>query len=140
MTYTTIENSTTQANNQLYLSASTTPTGSIYVQGVAHFAYLYITNAFSSLRVGTLFPHINQTYYGYLVAYARFTFTPSEANTMLAVKTYEATSNPFFKLTAYKDYTSSGAAIDQFIIGYTNVSGITFMADLLMINSTHSCG
>jgi len=77
MTYTNIENSTTIANNQIYISTSKTPSATLYTQGKAYFSYLYITTAFSSLRVGTLFPDVNQTYYGYLVSYARFTFTPS---------------------------------------------------------------
>jgi len=59
---------------------------------------------------------------------------------MLAIKTYDTSSNPFLKLTSYKDFTSAGTAIDQFIIGYTNVAGVTYMADLLMINSTLACG
>lgn len=139
MTYTKIENSTTLVNREIFLSVSAKPSALLYTAAIARFSYIYITNAYTSRRVGTLFPDVNQTYYGYLVSYAQFTYTPTDQTIVMAVKTYESTNNPFFKLTAYKDYSSTGSAIDQFIIGYQNQSSVTYMADLFMFNETVSC-
>ena len=63
----------------------------------------------------------------------------------MAIKQYSSSTNTFLNLEPYKDFSTSGAAIDSFIIGYYNNSlgaagGLTYNSDAFMINATNgSC-
>lgn len=59
---------------------------------------------------------------------------------MLAVKKFESATAPFMALSAYKDFTSSGAAVDSFIMGYIPMTGAVYSADLFLFNTTQACG
>lgn len=113
------------------------------MQGIIFFAFIYITNAYAANTPISLFPYITEINYGYVLSYANFAYTPSASNTLLAIKTFSSTSSPFFPLSTYRDFTSTGAAIDSFVMGYYNLTGtgVVITSDILMVNASfEGCG
>jgi hypothetical protein len=139
MSYTKIQNANA---NTLVLTISQSPS-TYFQQGVVLFGYIYISNAYAANTPISLFPYITETNHGYVLSYANFAFTPSVSNTLIAIKTYSSTSSPFFPLSTYRDFTSTGTAIDSFVMGYYNLSGtgVAITSDILMVNASfEGCG
>jgi hypothetical protein len=127
--------------NKVTLTLSDQPS-SYFSQGQILFAYLYLSNVYSATRIAAVFPYLSNTFYGYTLNYARFNYHPADGSLLLAVKTYSTSSSPFLKLNTFKDFTGSGLAVDQFVIGYDNVTsgGAAYTADVFLLNaSTSSC-
>lgn len=123
----------------LRLVLLTTPVN-YYVQGTIYFSYLYLTNAYSAEHPISLFQAINQDFYGYVLSYSVFAYSPSTESSLLAVRTYSSSNSPFFPLTTHSYFTPSGTSIDTFLIGYADYSAypLVYTADVLLINSSYS--